>query len=247
MTEPQKYELELLKAAAHERYEKGKGPWSRLLKALYLSPTYVPAVQEILRQGKWRNQTSPIAYVRKASVRWAVQHGLAEIRRKSRTHIPISEINAKSGERDVMREEYRLISELCQFDDGQEGEQIVDRLSPEVLNEHRELDWERAAKLANLDSGEKLVLDLKLMGLSWRDSVAACLTHEDRTILNTAWRRFDRHKDLLKQVLLTGKAQELRRTASVPELELMFTEGEDRRLKIFFKKSVSPKRRTRGY
>jgi hypothetical protein len=232
MTEPKKYELELLKAAAHERYEKGKGKWSRLLKALYLSPTYVPAILEILGQGKWRNQTNPIAYVRKTAVRWAVQHGLAEIRRKSSRH-------GLTPELDALREEHRLISELCQFDDEQEGQQIVDRLSPEVVNEHREVNWEKAAKLANLDPGEKIVLDLRLMGLSWRDSVAACLTHEDRTILNTAWRRFDRHKDLLKQVLLTGKAQEIRRTASVPELELMFTEGEEQRLKIFFKKSAS--------
>jgi hypothetical protein len=232
MTEPKKYELDLLKAAAHERYEKDRGKWSRLLKTLYLSPTYVPAIQEILGQGKWRNQTNPIAYVRKTAVTWAVQHGLAEIRRKSSRH-------GLTPELDALREEHRLISELCQFGDEQEGRQIVDRLSPEVVNEHREVNWEKAATLANLDPGEKIVLDLRLMGLSWRDSVAACLSHEDRTILNTAWRRFDRHKDLLKQVLLTGKAQEIRRTASVPELELMFTEGEEQRLKIFFKKSPS--------
>lgn len=247
MTEPQKYELELLKAAAHERYEKGKGKWSRLLKALYLSPTYVPAIQEVLAQGEWRNQTNPIAYVRKASVRWAVQHGLAEIRRKSSRHQWTSEVHPTRSEADALVEEYRLISELCQLGDEHEGQQIVNRLSPEVVNEHREVNWEKAAKSANLDSGEKIVLDLKLMGLSWRDSVAACLTHEDRKILNTAWRRFDRHKDLLKQVLLTGKAQEIRRTASVPELELMFTEDEDQKLKIFFKRAASQKRHTRGH
>jgi hypothetical protein len=239
MTQPKKYELELLKAAAHERYEKGKGKWSRLLKALYLSPTYVPAIQEILGQAKWRNQTNPIAYVRKAAVKWAVQHGIVEIRRKSSKDASTYEINREGGERDTVAQEYRLISELCQFGEEQEDQQIVDRLSPGVVNEHREVNWEKAANLANLDPGEKIVLDLRLMGLRWRDSVAACLTHEDRTILNTAWRRFDRHKDLLKQVLLTGKAQEIRRTASVPELELMFTEGEEQRLKIFFKKSAS--------
>lgn len=231
MIQSQKYEMELLKAAAHERYEKGKNKWSRLLKALYLSPAYVPAIQEILRHGKWRNQTNPIAYVRKAAVKWAVQRGMVEIRRKSSRH--------GASEGDALKEEYRLVSELCQFGDGQEAQQIVDRLSPEVVNEHGEVNWEKAANLANLDPGEKIVLDLRLMGLSWRDSVAACLTHEDRTILNTAWRRFDRHKDLLKQVLLTGKAQEIRRTASVPELELMFTESQEQRLKIFFKKAAS--------
>lgn len=238
MTQPQKYELELLKAAAHERYEKGKGKWSKLLKALHLSPTYVPAIEEILGQGKWRNQTNPIAYVRKAAVKWAVQHGTVEIRRKGSKDAPTAEI--KPGGRDAaLTGDYKLISELCQFGDEEKGKGIVDRLSPEVVNEHREVNWEKVAKLANLDSGERLVLDLKLMGLSWRDSIAACLTYEDRTILNTAWRRFDRHEDLLKQVLLTGRAQQIRRTASVPELELMFTEGEDQRLKIFFKRAGS--------
>lgn len=238
MTQSQKYELELLKAAAHERYEKGKGKWSRLLKVLYLSPIYVPAIQEILGQGKWRNQTNPIAYVRKTAVKWTVQHGTVQIRRKGSKDAATAEIKSV-GREDALSGDYKLISELCQFGDEQEGQQIVDQLSPEIVNEHREVNWEKAAKLANLDSGERLVLDLKLTGLSWRDSIAACLTYEDRTILNTAWRRFDRHEDLLKQVLLTGRAQQMRRTASVPELELMFTEGEDQRLKIFFKRAGS--------
>lgn len=244
MTEQQKHELELLKALANKPYEKVKAKWSRLLKALHLSSTYVPAVQEILKQGKWRKQLKPVAYVRKAAVRWAVRHGLADIRRRPGRGARASRIS----EHESLDEEYKLISELCELEDQRKRQRIVDLLSVEVLNEEllntegltedEEVNWEKAATLANLDPGERIVLDLKLMGLSFREAIAACLTAEDRNILNTAWRRFDRHKNVVKQTLLTGKTQHIRRKGSVPELELMFTEGDDGRLKIFFKKVV---------
>ncbi len=120
MTQSQKYELELLKAAVQERYDESKGKWRRLLKALYLSPTYVPAIQEILGQGKWRNQTNPIAYVRKAAVKRAVQRGIVDTRRKSSRHVLTPEIYPKGSEGNPLKEDYRLISELCQFGDEQE-------------------------------------------------------------------------------------------------------------------------------
>lgn len=236
MTEQQKHELELLKEVANEPYDNVKVKWSRLLKVLHLSNTYIPAIQEILKQGKWRSQPKPLTFVRKAAVRWAVRHGLADTRRKPGKEALTSEI---SSEREPFDDEYKLISELCDLQVQPKRERIADTLPAEVLNEHQEVDWERVAKLANLDPGERMVLDLKLMGLSFREAIGACLTAEDRNILNTAWRRFDRHKHVVKQALLTGKPQDILRKGSVPELELMFTEGEDGRLKIFFKKVVS--------
>jgi hypothetical protein len=239
MTELRKHELELLKAAANQPYEKGKAKWNRLIKVLHLPVKWVPGIQETLRQGKWRNQTSPIAYVRKAAARWAVQNGLVEIRRKPGKEVLASELNSKRSEDDALTEEHKVISELCQFEAQLKWEAIADRLSPEVVDEHQEVNWEKVAKLANLDAGERVVLDLKLLGLSWRDSIGACLIPEDRTILNTAWRRFDRHKNVMKQALLTGKHQHTRRIASVPDVELMFTEGDSGRLKIFFRRAAS--------
>jgi hypothetical protein len=167
-----------------------------------------------------------------------VRHGLAEIRRTSGKEAPASEINSMREDHS-RSEEDKLILELCQFDNQRKDEPVVGRLSADVMNEDAEVNWEKVAHLADLDSGEKIVLDLKLMGLSWRDAIAACLTAEDRTILNTAWRRFDRHKKVLKEALLTGKHQHVRRTASVPALELMFSEGEDQRLRIFLKRIIS--------
>ena len=167
MTEPQKHELELLKGAADEPYEKGKGKWSRLLKVLQLSTIYVPAIQEILKQGKWQNQPNPIGYVRKAAVRRAVRHGLVEIRRKRGQEALPPEI---SSEHERLGEEYKLITELCDLDNQQKRQPLVRILSQEVLNrevvrEAEEVDWEKVARLANLDPGERIVLDLKLMGV----------------------------------------------------------------------------------
>ena len=207
MTEPQKHELELLKGAANEPYEKGKGKWSRLLKVLQLSTAYVPAIQEILKQGKWQNQPNSIGYVRKAAVRRTVRHGLVEIRRKRGHEALPPEI---SSEHERLGEEYKLITELCDLDQ-QKRQPLVRLLSQEVLNrevvkEAEEVDWERVARLANLDPGERIVLDLKLMGLKWREAIAACLTAADRSILNTAWRRFDRHKNVVKQAPPHGQS-----------------------------------------
>jgi len=115
-----------------------------------------------------------------------------------------------------------------------------DCLPAEIVDEfHEEVNWEKVADLADLDAGERIVLELRLMGLGWRDAIAACLTADDRAILHSAWRRFDRHKDVLKQVLLTAKPHRAKRIARGPEVEMMFTETEEGRLKIFFKKVVS--------
>ncbi|HKT48995.1 MAG TPA: hypothetical protein VJV96_01795 [Candidatus Angelobacter sp.] len=238
MSEQQKRELELLKAVADEPYENAKVKWNRLLKALHLSRTYVPGIKEILTHGKWRNQPGPVAYVRKAAVHWAVRHGLADIRRKPGKEVPTA---WTSSEHDSFDEEHRLISELCEVEDQRKPQRLVHLLSQEVLDrevlsEAEAVDWEKVATLAILDPGERIVLDLKLIGLSWREAIAACLAAEDRKILNTAWRRFDRHKGSVKQALLTGRPQHILRKGSVPGLELMFTEGEDGRLKIFFKR-----------
>lgn len=236
MTQQQKHELELLKEQANEPYESVKPKWSRLLKALHLSKAYVPAIEEILKHGRWQNQLKPVAYLRKSAVRWAVRHGVTEIRRKRGQEALPPQVSRKQ---EPLGEERKLILELCELNDDPKGPPILHFLSAEVLNEHEEVNWEKVATLANLDPGERIVLDLKVMGLSWREAIAACLTAEDRKILNTAWRRFDRHKNVVKQALLSGKPQHILRKGSVPELELMFAEGEGGRLKIFFKEIVS--------
>lgn len=211
------------------------------MRALHLAPSYVPAIQEMLRDSRWKEKSNPIGYVRNGAVRWAVRHGLVDARRKPGKEVLASELNFTDGGGEPLGHDDVLGFALCQFDDAPVRESIVDYLPAEVVDEfHEEVNWEKVAELAGLDTGERMVLDLRLMGLGWRDALEACLTEDDRTILHSAWRRFDRHKEVLKQVLLTAKPHRARRLEGAgEEYELMFTETEEGRLKIFFKKLVS--------
>jgi hypothetical protein len=240
-----KGEIELLKTVAGQEYEQCKPEWSRLLRALHLAPTYVPAIQEMLRDSRWSGKSNPIGYVRNGAVRWAVRHGLVEARRKPSKEVLASELNFTDGDGEPLGHDDKLGLALCQFDETSVRESIVDYLPAEVVDEfHEEVNWDKVADLAGLDPGERIVLDLRLMGLGWRDALEACLTEDDRAILYAAWRRFDRHKEVLKQVLLTAKAHRARRIeGSGEEYELMFTENEEGRLKIFFKRTCLQKRK----
>jgi hypothetical protein len=79
-------------------------------------------------------------------------------------------------------------------------------LPSSVLDKNLEVKWDRVADMAQMDSGERIVLQLRLKGLERDLALAACYTDEDRKILQAAWKRFDRHKELFKEVLMSGKS-----------------------------------------
>ena len=81
-----------------------------------------------------------------------------------------------------------------------------DRLPSSIKDENLEVKWDHVADMAQMDSGERIVLKLRLSGLERDLALAACYTDEDRKLLQAAWKRFDRHKDLFKQVLMSGKS-----------------------------------------
>ena len=83
---------------------------------------------------------------------------------------------------------------------------ITNRLPRAVLDKNLEVKWDHVADMAQMDAGERIVLKLRLSGLERDVALAACYTEEDRKILQAAWKRFDRHKDLFKQVLMSGKS-----------------------------------------
>ena len=98
---------------------------------------------------------------------------------------------------------------------------------------------DHVADLAGLDAGERLVLDLRIIGFRREDAFAACLTEADRRLLQAAWKRFTRHKEAVRKALQSGRKHSARRIpGAVPDLELMFMETPDNRLKIFFQKLV---------
>jgi hypothetical protein len=116
---------------------------------------------------------------------------------------------------------------------------IVNRVADSVLDDNLEVKWERVIRLAGMDAGERIVLTLLRNGVTRDSALDACFSENDRKILQAAWKRFDRNKEALQYVLISGKAAPARRGhQTVPDatqLELIFIEVPGGGLKISFK------------
>jgi hypothetical protein len=127
------------------------------------------------------------------------------------------------------------------YDDGYDDYSPIDRVSDDLLSESDGLDWDRAASLAGLDAGERMVLEIELAGIGREQAFSLCYTDEDRRLLQAAWKRFVRHRCALRQTLLSGSSHQSRRIKRPNperELELVFVELADGSLRISFRKLV---------
>jgi hypothetical protein len=183
--------------------------------------------------------------------------GIVERRPKHR-EILASELHVKDADGKSLGHDDKLGTALHRYDEnfgsglGSTHEAIYDedyignRLPESVMDENLEVEWDRVAQLAGMDAGERIVLTLQRIGLGRRAALATCFTEDDRRLLEAAWKRFDRRKDTLKEVLLSGKAMPARQahgarlTAEDPlsQLELIFIELPEGGMKISFKKYV---------
>jgi len=76
-----------------------------------------------------------------------------------------------------------------------------------VLDKNLEVKWDRVADMAQMDSGERIVLRLRLLGLERDAALATCYTDDDRKILQAAWKRFDRHKRFVQRSIDVRKGR----------------------------------------
>jgi hypothetical protein len=108
------------------------------------------------------------------------------------------------------------------------------------MDENLAVQWEQAADLAEMDPGERIVMDLQMIGFGREGAMAACSTEDERRFLQAAWRRFDRHKGALSESLQSGESHTARRVQGAPQppMELLFLETPDGGLKISFRKLV---------
>src|SRR5258708_40017809 len=60
--------------------------------------------------------------------------------------------------------------------------------------------------MAQMDSVERIWLKRALSRLESDLALGTCYTDDDCKIHQADWKRFDRHKDLFKQVLMSGKS-----------------------------------------
>lgn len=236
--------LRLLNIIASQPFEECEAEWKEVLGGLRLGMIYVPAIQRVLAEGRWKDAPDPVAYVRKAARRLAVRLGIVERRRRGNREVPACDLHYEDEQGRALGHDDRLGTALYRHKEKfgwvypgnrnwAEG-----RVKASLYNEEPEIDWERAGDLAGLDSAENLVVQLQLIGFTRRTAVRACLTELDRRYMEAAWKRFERSRKRLGQALETGETAEGRpREAEWPELELQLVET-DEGMKISFSTSV---------
>jgi hypothetical protein len=236
--------LELLSAVASQPFEACEAQWKEVLGRLRLGVLYVPAIQSVLKEGRWKTAPNPIAYVRKSAVRAAVRLGIVDIRPNRGREVLACDLRFEDEEGHELDHDDKLGMALYDYKDkfglDYAGSDSAEGRLPEALfDEDLDIDWERAGDLADLDAGERLVIDLQLIGFGRDAALAACLRDEDRRYLQAAWKRFDRNKERLSEAMQSGKAAPPRQgEAEWPERELIFVETDEGELKISFTRGV---------
>jgi hypothetical protein len=250
-------QIELLTTLSSEPFSACEEQWKQLLRSLFLPIAYVPAIQAVLEKGRWKSQPDPMAYVRKGSLRCAVRLGIVDVRRNHRRETLATDLNFKDADGKPLGHDDRLGFALHRRDEqfrtglGAEygsiydEDDITNRLPRAVLDKNLEVKWDQVAEMAQMDSGERIVLELQRRGLGRRGALAACYTDEDKKLLEAAWRRFDRKKEVLKEVLQSGKAIPTKRhgvnagDGPPVQVEMVLIEVPGKGMKISFRKRVA--------
>lgn len=246
-------EIELLNAVAAQSYAACELQWKELLRSMSLGVAYIPAIQAVIKEGRWKKQPNPVAYIRKSAVLCAARMGIVDRRPNQHREILASDLQYKDADGEPLNHDDRLGTALHRYEqefgaglgggagDIYDADYIGSRLPESVLDENLEVNWERVGQLAGMDAGERIVLNLQRIGFARDSALAVCYSEDDRKLLQAAWKRFDRHKDSLKAVLLSGKADPARRIPQTrlkpddPQPELIFIEVPGGGLKISFK------------
>jgi hypothetical protein len=239
-------EIELLNAVGTKRFEACEAEWRELLGRLRLGLSYVPAIEAVVRQGQWKSQPNAMAYVRKGAVRLAVHMGIVDIRPRQNMEVLACELQYRDEDGEQLGHDDKLGMALHEYegkfgpDYDEEFYALGDRVAGPLMDENLSVQWEQAADLADLDPGERIVMDLQMIGFGREGALAACSTEEERRFLQAAWRRFDRHKGALSASLQSAQPHRARRlkTDAQTAMELLFLETPEGGLKISFRKLV---------
>jgi hypothetical protein len=95
--------------------------------------------------------------------------------------------------------------------------------------------------MADLDEGERLVLEMRRMGFSRELAMKACFCRCDQKVLRAAWRRLERKRLLLKKIIKTGKPEQARRLETRERWQMCLVEMKDGSYRMFFKLPEMPK------
>jgi hypothetical protein len=249
-------EVDLLTTLSAQPFSACEAQWMHLLRKLFLPISFIPAIQSVLEKGRWKRQPDPMAYVRKGSLRCAARLGILDVRRNSRREVLATDLSFKDTDGKSLGHDDRLGTALHRHDEqfrtglgAERGaiydeDDITNRLPRSVLDKNLEVKWDHVADMAQMDSGERIVLQLQRRGMGRRSALAACYSDQDRKLLEAAWRRFDRKKETLKEVLQSGKAIPRRQGVNAgdqppAEVEMVLIEVPGKGMKISFRKRVA--------
>jgi hypothetical protein len=214
-----------------------------------LGVAYIPAIEATIKEGRWKNQPNPVAYIRKSAMLSAARMGVVDRQPKQSREVLATDLQCEDAEGEPLTHDDRLGTALHNYEEDNgpgtsaiyEEDYIGNRIADSLLDENLEVDWDRVVRLARMDAGERIVLALLRKGLKRDSALAACFSEDDRKLLQAAWKRFDRHKESLKHVLSWGKAAPARRGQQTeakpdePQPELIFIKVPGGGLKISFR------------
>ncbi|HEY2498332.1 MAG TPA: hypothetical protein VGK24_14810 [Candidatus Angelobacter sp.] len=239
-------EIELLNAIATHPYAACEPQWKELLRSMNLGVAYIPVIQATIKEGRWKKQRDPVAYIRKSAMLSAARMGVVDRRPKQSREVLASDLQYKDTDGEPLTHDDQLGTALHNYEQENgpgtsaiyEQDFIGNRIADSLLDDNLEVDWDSAIRLAGMDAGERIVLALLRNGMGRDSALAACFSEDDRKLLQAAWKRFDRNKESLQYVLISGKAAPARRTQQTgdePQLELIFIKVPGGRLKISFR------------
>jgi hypothetical protein len=254
-------DLKLLNTVASQPFEACEAEWKEVLGGLRLGLIYVPAIQRVLKEGRWKDAPNPAAYVRKAARRAAVRLGLVDTSPRRDREVLACDLRYQDEQGQELGHDDRLGTALHRHKEkfgrvyAGDPHWAENRVHMGVYTDEPDIDWERVGDLAGLDGAERLVMELQLAGFGRRKALRACLTDDDRRYLEAAWKRFEHNKKRLSLALRTGEPAPLPRNAKKhrvpgapapprngeaegPERELIFVETGDGLLKISFSTGI---------
>ena len=181
----------LLPRCAAVRFETAEPQWRQFLAVLRMPLFAYSAVRNVLREGRWKGATYPVAYVRRAAWREARRLGLVDragpptlIVPRTFTHDGWIDFLSYADD-DIDDDSPMLRVDHC-FLSAAGGTEEVDF----------DVDWDAVGQRAGLDEAELLLLKRRATG-----SARAELPADQQA----AWRRLVRKYSTLRRVLHTGK------------------------------------------
>jgi len=183
-------EIELLNVVGTKLFEACETEWRELLGRLRLGLSYVPAIETVVRQGQWKSRPNPMAYVRKGAVRCAVRMGIVDIRPRQNVEVLACDLQYRDEDGEQLGHDDKLGMALHEYEEkfGPDYDEdfyaLGDRVTGALMDENLAVQWEQAADLAEMDPGERIVMDLQMIGFGRQAALGACST-EERTQIPT--------------------------------------------------------------